>query len=283
MTHIKIKSFIGSICVCLLFFALNSAAAPSPVQDQSVSKIHSENAGADLMVSDSPDYIERVSGGANPKDPLPMIILLHGKASSPEVMLRFFSNINVPARIIAPRGVSLNSVPVGPFNHDYGWWSIHTRLADEQSFAAAAAETSRRLRVFIHRLLREKPTLGKPVLLGFSQGAIVTYVISVQEPDLLSIALPLSGMLPLPLIPKSWPAGKQKPVIHAFHGVRDPIVRIEQDRESVSRLKDLGIPATLKEYPNLVHAFGPFEMIDVHKEIDEALRLEAGMPRNSGK
>jgi phospholipase/carboxylesterase len=234
------------------------------------------------MVSDHPEYIERASGGAKLEDPLPMLILLHGKASTPEVMLREFANVHAPARLIVPRGVPLDSVPVGPFNHDFGWWDIHTRVADEQSFAAAAAEASRRLRVFVHRLLREKPTLGKPVLVGFSQGAIITYTISVQEPDLLSIALPLSGMLPLPLIPEAWPAGMPKPIIHAFHGVRDPIVRIEQDRESVSRLKALGVPATLKEYPNLVHAIGPLEKIDVLKEVDEALRHEAAAPRNPG-
>ena len=279
MSHIIRKCLSCMLCTFLLC-SLNSAAAQSPTQ--APTQTQRQNAGADLMVSDSPDYIERVSGGAKLEDPLPMLILLHGKASTPEVMLRAFANMHTPARIIAPRGVPLESVPIGPFNHDYGWWSIHTRLADEQSFAAAAAETSRRLRVFIHRLLREKPTLGKPILVGFSQGAIITYTISVQEPDLLSIALPLSGMLPLPLIPETWPAGKPKPIIHAFHGVRDPVVRIEQDRGSVSRLKALGIPAVLKEYPNLVHALGPLEMIDVLKEVDEALRHEAVPSRNPG-
>jgi len=50
----------------------------------------------------------------------------------------------------------------------------------------------------------------------------------------------------------------------------------------VSRLKALGIPAVLKEYPNLVHALGPLEMIDVLKEVDEALRHEAVPSRNPG-
>jgi phospholipase/carboxylesterase len=211
-----------------------------------------------------------------------MLVLLHGKADTPEIMLRAFANVHAPARLIVPRGVPLDSVPVGPFNHGFGWWSIHTRVADDQSFAAAAAEASRRIGIFIQRLLREKPTLGKPVLVGFSQGAVITYTISVQEPDLVSIALPLSGMLPLPLIPDTWPAGKRKPVIHAFHGVRDPVVRIEQDRQSVSRLKALGVAVTLREYPPLVHAIGPLEIIDVLKEVDEALRHEAASPRNPG-
>jgi phospholipase/carboxylesterase len=234
------------------------------------------------MISDSPNYIERASDGAKLEDPLPMLVLLHGKADTPEVMLREFANVHAPARLIVPRGVPLDSIPVGPFNHGFGWWSIHTRVADDQSFGAAAAEASRRMGVFIHRLLREKPTLGKPVLVGFSQGAIITYTISVQEPDLLSIAFPLSGMLPLSLIPEAWPAGKPKPIIHAFHGIRDPIVRIDQDRESVSRLNSLGVPATLREYPALVHAFGPLEMTDVVREVHEALRHEAALPRNPG-
>ena len=282
MSHIKIKSLSCILCTFLLCCCLNSAAAPSPSQAPAPTQAQSQNAGADLMISDSPYYIERAIGGAKLEDPLPMLVLLHGKADTPEVMLREFANVHAPARLIVPRGVPLDSVPVGPFNHGFGWWSIHTRVADDQSFAAAAAEASRRMGVFIHRLLRQRPTLGKPVLVGFSQGAIITYTISVQEPDLLSVALPLSGMLPLPLIPKAWPAGKPKPIIRAFHGVRDPVVRIDQDRESVSRLKALGVPATLREYPILVHALGPLEMIDVLKEVDEALRHEAASPRNPG-
>jgi len=283
MSEIKNNCFICILCIFLLCLGLNSASAQSPIKGPAGSQTQSQNAGADLMVSDSPHYIEYASGGAKLEDPLPMLILLHGKASTPEVMIRAFANVHVPARIIVPRGVPLESVPVGPFNHDYGWWSIHTRLADEQSFALAAAEASRRLSIFIHRLMSEKPTLGKPVIAGFSQGAIITYTISVQDPDLISVAFPLSGMLPLPLIPEVWPVGKHKPVIHAFHGVRDPIVRIEQDRISVARLKALGIPATISEYPYLVHAFGPFEMIDVLKEVNEALRHEAASSRNPGK
>ena len=282
MSHVKTKCLGYILCTFLLCCGLHSAAAPSPSQAPAPTQAQSQNAGADLMISDSPYYIERAIGGAKLEDPLPMLVLLHGRADTPEVMLRAFANVHAPARLIVPRGVPLDSVPVGPFNHGFGWWSIHTRVADEQSFGAAAAEASRRMGVFIHRLLREKPTLGKPVLVGFSQGAIITYTISVQEPDLLSIAFPLSGMLPLPLIPEAWPAGKPKPIIHAFHGVRDPVVRIDQDRESVSRLKTLGVPATLREYPALVHAFGPLEIIDVVREVDEALRHEAASPRNSG-
>ena len=274
MSRIEIECLGCVLCMILLCFG------PLPAKAQG------QNAGADLMISDSPDYVERATGGAKSESPLAMLVVLHGKADTPEVMLRAFAGVRAPARLIAPRGVSLAGVPVGPVNHSFGhgfgWWDIHTRAADDRSFAAAAAEASRRMGVFIRRLAREKPTLGKPELVGFSQGAIVTYTISVQEPDLLSIAFPLSGMLPPPLMPDAWPAGKPRPIIHAFQGLRDPVVRIEQDRETVSRLKALGVPAVLKEYPALVHALGPLEMKDVLKEVDDALGRESASPSNPG-
>ncbi len=227
----------------------------------------SSKAGGDTMVSENISYLERAVGGARLEDPLPMLVVLHGKLSNPESVGTAFEGVRTPARLILPRGV--------PFGRGFVWWDLRAKDDDIQAFAAAANEAARRMATFVHRLIREKPTLGRPVFAGFSQGAILTYALVVRDPDLVDSAFPLSGTLPFPLVPATWRPGQPKPTIHAFHGVRDPIVPIEEDRAGVARLQALGIPVTLKEYPNLLHSLGPLEMRDVIPEVEEALRREA--------
>lgn len=242
--------------------ASSARAAPSPTPDPT------SKAVADTMVSDNITYEERAVGGGRLEDPLPMLVVLHGKLGSPDIVGPAFEGVRTPARLILPRGV--------PSGRGFIWWDLRPREGDAlAAFAGAASEAARHMSTFVHRLLREKPTLGKPVFAGFSQGAVLTYALIVREPDLVDSAFPLSGMLPDPLVPATWRPGAPKPTIHAFHGIHDPIVPIEEDRAGVARLQGLGVPVTLKEYPNLPHGLGPLEMRDVIPEVEEALRREA--------
>jgi len=103
---------------------------------------------------------------------------------------------------------------------------------------------------------------------------MLTYAVTVRDPDLVGAAFPLSGMLPLGLEPAAWPPGRSRPRLHAFHGLADAVVDPSLDRESVARLQGLGLPATLTELPGLQHALGPIEMGMALPEIDAALAHE---------
>lgn len=196
-----------------------------------------------------------------------MLILLHGKLGRPEYIHGTFEGVSTPARVIVPRGV-----PMGP---GFVWWDLHQQDHFDLAFARAANEAARRMGAFIHRVVQEKPTLGKPVIAGFSQGGYITYTLVVREPALVNTAFPMSAALPPSLVPEAWPPGAPKPTIHAFHGVQDNIVPVQLDRASVASLRALGVPITLNEYPNLAHAFGPLEMSEVLPQVDAALRREA--------
>jgi phospholipase/carboxylesterase len=221
----------------------------------------------DTMVAEDMTYQEQALGGARLEDRLPMIIALHGKLGRPENISLALAGVHTPARLIAPRGA--------PFGGGFVWWDLHLKDGDPHPFTVAANEAARRMAAFVRQLVRQKPTLGKPVFVGFSQGAIVAYSVSVRDPDLTSSVFPLSGLLPLGLEPAAWPAGAPKPTIHAFHGDQDEIVPVGLDRNSVTRLRALGVPVTLTELPNLTHAIGPLELAALIPEVDDALRREA--------
>jgi phospholipase/carboxylesterase len=227
-------------------------------------------ANGDTMVSPDIAYTEEAVGGGRLQDPLPMVIALHGKLSRPEEITQPLEGLRTPARLIAPRGA--------PFGSGFVWWDLHLKNGDPRAFSAAADEAARRIAAFVRRIVREKPTLGKPVIVGFSQGACVTYTLVVKDPDLMNTAFPLSGFLPVGLEPAAWPPGVAKPTIHAFHGLRDEIVPLALGRDSVARMTALGVPTTLEEFPLLPHGVGPREVAALLPEVDDALRRETAAP-----
>ena len=228
-------------------------------------------ADGDTVVAEPISYTEEILGSAPANAPLPMIVLLHGKQGRPENIRRAFAGLRGPARVIVPRGA-----PFG--GGGYVWWDLHIKDNDPRAFAVAAREATRRMAGLIRQLVRDRPTLGRPVVSGFSQGAIVAYSLAVLDPDLVSAAFPLSGVLPLGLEPATWPSGTRMPAVHAFHGGQDPIVPLPLDRDSVARLVALGLPATLTVYPSMAHVTEPEEMSVVIPQIEDALRHEAAAP-----
>ncbi len=253
---------VVSMC-CAEGVSRSEAHSPSPLAWPGA-------APGDTMVQEPLSYREQAVGGGQLGDRLPMLIALHGKLGSPEDISGAFAGVHTPARLIAPRGA--------PFGSGFVWWDLALKNADPRPFSAAAAEASRRMAAFVRQLVHDKPTLGQPVFVGFSQGAIVAYSIAVREPGLTRSVFPLSGNLPLGLEPSAWPPGAPKPVVHAFHGGEDPWVPLAFDRDSVARLQALGVPATLTELPSMPHILGPVEMAMVIPEIDAALRREAAAP-----
>jgi phospholipase/carboxylesterase len=225
------------------------------------------NAAGDTMIPEQITYFEYATGGARLEDPLPMLVLLHGKLDSPAIIHSYFEDLHTPARLIIPRGV--------PFGRGYVWWDLHKKDNDALAFARAANEAARRMGAFVHRIVQEKPTVGKPVIAGFSQGGFLTYALVVRDPGLVNTAFPLSAALPPSLVPAAWPPGAPKPTIHAFHGDQDDLVPVEMDRASVASLRALGVPVTLSEFPILVHAIGPRESAALLPQVDDALRREA--------
>ncbi len=255
-----------SVC-CAEEVATSQVAAPTAAGRPVLAGGEGVVAPGDTMVPENMDSIELLVGGARPGDSLPMLVALHGKLGSPENISRILSGLHTPARLIAPRGAA--------FGSGYVWWDLHIKDADPRRFSAAAREAARRMDAFVRQVVRRKPTLGKPVVVGFSQGAILAYSLVVRDPDLVGSAFPLSGMLPLGLEPPGWPARASIPPVHAFHGDADPVVPIAFDRDSVARLRALGVPVSLTEVRGMPHILGPVELSGVLPEVDDALRREA--------
>jgi phospholipase/carboxylesterase len=200
-------------------------------------------------VSEAPkitlSYIERVKG--DPATPLPMLVAVHGLGDTPEGFARVFDDYDGPLRIILLQGIT-------PFHGGFSWFDLSDGLDIEkatQGVAYAAAQ----IEAALEDLPKKFPTVGKPVLTGFSQGGMLSFTVAAQRPDLIQAAIPLAGFLPPGLLPTEPP--KVMAPIYALHGNDDARIGIDLSSRSVRSLLVLGYLASLEPFAGVGHALPP--------------------------
>ncbi|MBI4820908.1 MAG: dienelactone hydrolase family protein [Deltaproteobacteria bacterium] len=200
------------------------------------------------------EYVERVTAGADPSTRLPMIVAIHGLGDRPDQFAKLFDGYQRPARIILPRA------PL-PWQGGFAWFPFRVRDQDESQLAAGIEDAADRVSALIEALVRERPTLGRPVITGFSQGGMTTFRVAAERPELIRAALPIGGLLPPALFPTASRA--TKPRIRGFHGEVDPAVPLAGARQAIQAFQAAGYSAVLLEYPNTGHFIPPAMRADL--------------------
>ncbi len=206
-------------------------------------------------------FVERVTGGARASDPLPLIVAIHGRGGRPEHFGSALLDLTAPARVILPYGPDA-------LGDGFTWLPDWT---DDASFAAGCRVAADRIVAMMTELAFRRPTVGKPIVTGFSQGGILSFTIAALHPDAVAAVFPIGGLLARPLWPSAWPAGVAKPRIHAFHGGADDRVPVEAARATVRHFVEIGVVAELTEYPGVRHTVARDEQRDLVRAIEEAL------------
>jgi phospholipase/carboxylesterase len=205
-------------------------------------------------------FIEILTGGASESDRLPLIVGIHGRGGSPEAFSRSLASLSVRARVILPYGFNASG-------SGFSWWGD---WVDDARFADDTRRAADRLAAMLDELSRTRPTAGKPIVTGFSQGGMLSFTLAVLHPEAVRAAFPMGGLLAKQLWPSAWPPGAPKPVIRAFHGTADERVPVDSARGTVRRLAEIGLAAELVEYPGLGHHVSSEEQRDLVRAIEQA-------------
>lgn len=191
------------------------------------------------------DWVLKVSEPEG-EGPYPVYLLLHGWTGDEKSMWIFSSRLPENILMIAPRGIYQASLG------GYGWYPQEKRdgLPAQTGDWPHIDEFQIAIDKLLELLNREHfPTgdFNDLRLVGFSQGAALTYALSLKHPEKLVDFACLSGFMPegvQDLISSHPLKGKH---IYVTHGTQDDLVPIEKARKAVDLLDAAGGEVTYCE------------------------------------
>ena len=142
-------------------------------------------------------FVEILTGGASPSDSLPLVVGIHGLGGRPENFGRVLSSLTTRARLVLPYGLE-------PYGEGFAWF---LPWRDDAELAAGTTRAANRLAAMIDELVQRRPTAGKPIVTGFSEGGILSFALAVLHPESVRATFPVSGLLAPSLWPSQWPPG----------------------------------------------------------------------------
>jgi phospholipase/carboxylesterase len=189
----------------------------------------------------------------------PLLLLLHGYGSNEADLFSFAKELPDEYYVISLQA---------PFDLQYGsyaWYAINFD-ADASKFSDLdQARSSRNLVLTtLDELQIKYPIDAQAVaLIGFSQGAILSYAIALSYPDRIQRVAALSGYLNTEIAAEGFEKNKLANLqIYASHGTVDQVIPVEWARKSPEILTNLGVRVQFKEYP-IGHGVSPQNFYDL--------------------
>lgn len=259
-----------SLCLCLrIAIAVIVLAAcgcsrkeePPPPAESGVAPVPSTRATERSSLGEiaGVPYLEHMTGGARSDERVPMIVALHPMGGDPADLWQLFRRYPRRARFILPYG------------HPNGGMFVWYDSVREDVPARVVAQETDRIATAVAALVYARPTVGKPLLTGFSQGGMMTFALVVTHPEAFAAAFPIGGFLPPSLYPSaalsSVPRPATLPSVVAFHGALDLAVPTQGARDSIAELKRAGYIAELREYAGVEHDISAEELAEVFERI----------------
>ena len=237
-------------------------------------------------------YLEAVLGAAGFEDPLPMIVVLHGRGGSAQIPGGPFLELPYPVRVIAPQAPDR-------LGTGYAWLPVYVGQGLVDRLSATLFQTASRIAALVRALAAERPTKGLPIVSGFSQGGLLTLTLALHHDDVVGAAFPLACWLPPPLEPTYRRPDLRFPPIRSMHGTADRIIPIGPTRQLFGRLRELGFDAEMREIDGVGHEISEEENAIFHawlaaavcramgdatceREAELSLLPDAGVPLDSG-
>ena len=195
----------------------------------------------------------------------PLLILLHGYGSNEQDLFSFSEELPDDFLIISAQA------PLSMGFGAYAWYTINfDDVNGKFSDLKQAKESIDKIAVFIDEIKKKYNTNpDKTFLLGFSQGAILSYSLSFFHPNKVQNVIALSGYVNKDLLPENI-SKKITTNYYCSHGSVDQVLPVAWARESKPFLDNLGFENVYSEYP-VGHGVAPQNFYSFKSWIEERL------------
>lgn len=192
------------------------------------------------------DYLEALVGTDDEHAKLPMIVAIHGLGYRPRMPEDPMFALGQPVRIVLPRAPTR-------WGQGFSWLSVRVGDNKPAALAQELKHAAARLAAFISAVAQRHPTRGKPIVLGFSQGGMLSWTLALHHPELSHAVFPLAGWLPDQAMPEAWKTARVYPRIRSMHGQSDKVIALKPTQAMVAQLRERGLAVELRTYPGVGH------------------------------
>lgn len=173
----------------------------------------------------------------------PLLILLHGVGSNEKDPFSFASHLPDKFLVISARA------PIVLGASSFAWYQVDFSTGKPVYNQAQEKESRKVILSFIDELKEHYSFDEREIyLVGFSQGAIMSYTVALTHPDKVKGIGILSGRLLEEI--KPFIKAEQVSRLNVFisHGIQDPVLPVAYAEEASTYLKSLGVTASFKKY-----------------------------------
>ncbi len=205
-----------------------------------------------------------VTHGADPDAALPTVVILHGRDDALHGLPRALRHSSRPLRVVVPWGPRIQR------DGTHAWFRRLNRKS-RASVGAEVAGAAAQVVALLADLQASGRVAGRPVLVGYSQGAAVALEVSVSAPDSVAEVFALSGHFPAARVPTKL---TDHAVTHVLVGEQDKVMSAAVTLAQVQRMQALGYVVDAARFPGQGHGVGPKMRSVALRGIHAALRLQ---------
>lgn len=197
--------------------------------------------------------------------PHPTLVALHGWGANALDLLGLAPHLaGGRFLVLCPQGDV--TVPIAPQMNGYGWFPLTMGAPPD---AASVEQALSSLDVFVGEAMRRYPIdRDKLALLGFSQGGVMAYALTMQNPKRFAALAALSSWLPPPLIERAQADSLDQLPVLVQHGTRDELIEPARGRSSVEALRALHAAVVYREY-EMGHEISAASLGDLSRFLQE--------------
>ncbi|AZF05012.1 alpha/beta hydrolase [Pseudomonas sp. R5-89-07] len=223
------------------------------------------HADSDLHTDLPLSYLEQTQGDARNQ---PLVIFLHGFGSNEQDLFGIKDALPSTWTYLSVRA----PMPVEP--RGYRWFTKTPGDGDYDGVTADLQSSARLIEDFVGKATAKYHTEPDRVfLVGFSQGAIMSYEVGLRRPELVRGIAALSGSV-LPVLKAELKPNEAlgKLAIFIGHGTLDQALPYASGTRANEVLEGIGLKPQFHGYPGMNHTISEAEIQDLKAWLEESLK-----------